>query len=476
MRRKAEGLPAGAAAIESATEGLTAAKAQRIGQTAGHGSRSARPLVLFPVAGGRMHDSHARQILMARYDLAMNDTCDVLIVGGGLVGSSLAIALDGAGLRVALVEAVPPRVDLQPSYDERNLALARATVNALDALGVWRHVVSRAMPIRRIHVSRQGEFGAVRLDASRHGVEAFGAVLPARELGNGLLARLDACRELVRHAPAQLSAIADDGASIVATLVTPAGERNLNARLLVGADGTASFVRTALAIETETVDYAQTAFVTTVTAQHDLDGCAYERFGATGPTAILPLADRRAGVVLTVPAADAGRVAALDDAGFVELLQARFGYRLGRFARPGRRVSYPLKRVQALRLAASRVVLVGNAAQTLHPIGAQGFNLGLRDALTLAELLIDQHKLDGDPGAPALLAEYAARRVADREGTAAMSDGLARWTANDFPPLKLLRSLGLVALDRLVPLQGVLVRRGMGFRGRVPRLALGNKP
>src|SRR5215467_1664389 len=123
---------------------------------------------------------------------------DIVIIGGGLVGASLAIALDGSGLRVALVEAAPPRVDRQPSYDERNLALARATVNALDALGIWAGVAARATPIRRIHVSRRGEFGAARLDAARHGVDAFGAVLAARELGNGLLARLAACRNLTR--------------------------------------------------------------------------------------------------------------------------------------------------------------------------------------------------------------------------------------------------------------------------------------
>jgi 2-octaprenyl-6-methoxyphenol hydroxylase len=407
------------------------------------------------------------------YHVGMNAEHDVLIIGGGLVGASLAIALDNAGLRVALVEAAPPRVDLQPSYDERNLALARATVNALTAIGVWAHVGARATPIRKVHVSRQGEFGAVRLDAARHGVDAFGAVLPARELGNGLLARLDGCRELVRYAPAKLDAITTDTNAITATLATDGGARKVYARLLVGADGTASFVRSALGIQTENVDYAQTAFVTTVTSARTVD-CAYERFTATGPVALLPLAERRAGVVLTVPDADAARVAALDDAGFLDLLHERFGWRLGRLTRPGGRVSYPLRRVQARRLVATRSVLVGNAAQTLHPIGAQGFNLGLRDALTLAELLIAGAHGGGDPGDAALLAEYSERRREDREGTMAMSDGLVRFTTNEAPPLKLLRSLGLLALDRFVPLQTALARRGMGFRGVVPRLALGD--
>jgi 2-octaprenyl-6-methoxyphenol hydroxylase len=147
------------------------------------------------------------------YHRAMTDIHDILIIGGGLVGASLAIALDGAGLRVALVEAAPPKVDSQPSYDERNLALARASVNALTALGVWARAGARAMPIRKIHISRQGEFGAVRLDARKHGIDAFGAVLPARELGNGLLARLETCRELVRYAPATLTAIAAQACS-----------------------------------------------------------------------------------------------------------------------------------------------------------------------------------------------------------------------------------------------------------------------
>lgn len=399
------------------------------------------------------------------------ESVDILIVGGGLVGSSLAIALDNSAWRVALVEAAVPTINAQPSYDERNLALARASVNALEALDVWPSISSRATPIRNIHISRQGEFGAVRLAAAKHGVDFFGAVIPARELGNGLLDRLDRCASLARLAPATLQSLAHDSEGVVARVKTPQGERDIRARLLVGADGTESFVRSAMKIDIERVDYEQTAFVTTVLAERPIDS-AFERFTATGPVALLPLGERRFGVVLTVPNGDAERIAGFDDAAFVECLHRRFGWRLGRFSRPGRRMSYPLRRVQAQPLIASRSVLVGNAAQTLHPIAAQGFNLGLRDALTLADVLRDTH----DPGAVSMLNRYVERRIEDRNGTIAMSDGLARWTSSESPPLKMLRSLGLLALDRIEPLQSALVARGMGFRGVVPDLALRRVP
>jgi 2-octaprenyl-6-methoxyphenol hydroxylase len=398
--------------------------------------------------------------------------CDVLIVGGGLVGSSVAIALDGTGLRVAQIEAAAPQINPNASPDERSLALARASVNALTALGVWPLIATKATPIRRVHVSRRGEFGTVRLDAAQHGLEAFGVTCPARELGNGLLARLERCADLARHAPARLIALANDADAMVATLAIDGGEKRLRTRLLVGADGTASFVRAALGIQTDNVDYAQTAFVATLQPERALDGCAYERFTATGPVALLPLADRRAGVVLTLPNEDAARVAGLDDAGFIAEVHERFGYRLGKFSRLGRRVSHALTRVFAQRQIAPRAVLVGNAAQTIHPIGAQGFNLGLRDALTLAELLAAQARARGDLGDAAILHRYVELRRPDREGTAAMSDGLARWTAHEALPLKLLRSLGLIAVDRIAPLQRALVARGMGFRGHAPELAL----
>ena len=399
----------------------------------------------------------------------MTNDVDVLIAGGGLVGASLAIALDGAGLSVAQAEAVPPRADLQPSYDERNLALAAASVNALGALGVL-DAAAPVVPIRRIHVSRRGDFGAVRLEASELGVDAFGATIPARELGNALLRRLESCRDLVRFAPAEVVGIANESEAVVVTLRTSEGERNVRTRLLVGADGTASFVRGALGIDVEPYDYGQSAFVTTLTLERPLDGAAYERFTDSGPVALLPLGGNRAGLVLSVPSADAARVGALDDEAFVAFVHERFGYRAGRFSRPGRRKPYPLARVLARRTIAPRAVLVGNAAQTVHPIGAQGFNLGLRDALTLSELL--REAASNDAGDPDLLARYVERRREDRDATTRFSDDLVRLMGNDFAPLRVLRSAGFHALDRIAPLKRRFALRGMGFRGDTPLLAL----
>lgn len=396
----------------------------------------------------------------------------VLIVGGGLVGASLAIALDAAGCQVTLVEAAAPRASAQPSYDERNLALARATVNGLDAIGVWPLVAAQATPIRHIHVSRAGEFGSARLDAARHGVNALGWTLPARELGAGLLQRLNTCQRLVRLAPASLIGLEKYAEGWRAHVRTEQGMQVIDAALLVGADGTESFVRAQLGIQADTHDYDQTLFVCTVTPERDPANRAWERFSDQGPIAMLPLAERRCGLVLTVPSDMAEDVMALDDAGFIALAQQRFGWHLGRLNRPGKRHPYAIRRVAARKLIADRAVVVGNAAQTVHPIGAQGFNLGLRDALTLAELVAGAV----DPGAAELLERYATRREPDRAGTMAMSHDLVRFACMPQPWLAPFRSLALLAYDRVPPLQQMLARRGMGFRGEPPRAVLERLP
>ena len=395
-------------------------------------------------------------------------THDVVIVGGGLVGASLAIALDGLALDVAMVEATPAG-ELPAVFDQRNLSLAQASVNALQALGVMACLQAPTGPIRRIHVSRAGDFGRVQLEAADYGREAFGQVVVARDFGQALEARLARVEGLVRYRPARFAALEEgDAGSRGLRLETGEGPLQLRARLLVAADGSASAVRQALGIDVRRHDYGQTLFVARVHGERQADGTAWERFTDSGPTAVLPRGDRAFGVVHGVPTAEAAAVAALDEAGWLARIQSRFGWRAGRFLASGERSAYPMVSVLAGRLVAPRAVLLGNAAQAIHPVGAQGFNLGLRDALTLAELL--RAVPGGDPGADSLLACHAQRRSEDRSRTLAFSDGLARVTANPSPLLRPLRSLGLVAADHAGWLQAWLVGGAMGFRGDVPEL------
>ncbi len=397
----------------------------------------------------------------------MAQTHQVLIVGGGLVGASLAIALDRAGIDTALVEATPAGT-MPAVFDERNLSFAEATVNGLTALGVLQKLRAPSGPIRQIHISRAGDFGRVRLNAARYDREQFGQVVIARDFGEALDARLAELRQLTRYRPARFvgfDATGSDGARGV-RLVDADGARVVHAHLVVGADGSDSPVRAALGIEAQVFDYAQRLFVARLRAERAPDGRAFERLTADGPTALLPRGDRHYGLVHGVAAARAAAIESLDDRDFLARVQLLFGWRAGRFVDVGTRSIYVARRVVADETTADRAVLVGNAAQTLHPIGAQGFNLGLRDALTLAELLAEAD----DAGAPELLAAYAARRREDRARTLAFSDGLARLTANPSSLLRPLRSLGLLAIEQDPGLQALLAGGAMGYRGDVPAL------
>lgn len=402
---------------------------------------------------------------------------DVLIVGGGLVGASLAIALDRIGVDVGLVEATGAGT-LPAVFDERNLSFAEATVNALTALGVMQKLRAATGAIERIHISRSGDFGRSVLDAARYGRREFGRVVVARDFGEALEARLAELSRLTRYRPARFVGLdGDDGSFRAVRVAADGAEHVLRARLLVAADGTRSGMREALGIGSQEHDYQQSLFVTRVRGTRAPDGTAYERLTAHGPTALLPRGDRHYGLIHGVARDHADAVASLDDAAFLARVQEAFGWRAGRFLACGARSVYPAIRVLARNIVAPRAVLVGNAAQTLHPIGAQGFNLGLRDALTLAEL-IEQARARGadDGGADELLAAYAQRRREDRDRTLAFSDGLARLTANDAPLLRPLRSLGLFATDRLPSLQAALVGGAMGYRGDVPMLCRGSAP
>jgi len=392
---------------------------------------------------------------------------DVLIVGGGLVGASLAIALDAQGLDVGLVEAAPTGA-LPPVFDQRNLSLAEASLNALQALGVLPLLRAPTGPIRRIHVSRSGDFGRIRLDAALRHIPCL--LLTASEGKNAEIESLDAGADafVIKNEDTSL-VIARLGAIIRGhvRIADAAGERVLRAKLLVAADGARSTVRDALGIGADEHDYGQTLFVARLRTQRAPEGTAYERLTDHGPTALLPRGDGHYGLVHGVPRDEVEAVAALDDAAFLARVQDAFGWRAGRFLAVGPRSAYPMQRAIADALVAPRAVLVGNAAQAIHPLGAQGFNLGLRDALTLAECIAGQ---PADPGAEAVLRTHAARRAEDRRRTVAFSDGLARLTANDAPLLRPLRSAGLVAGDAMGWLQGWLVGGAMGYRGDVPAL------
>jgi len=386
---------------------------------------------------------------------------DLAIVGGGLVGASLALGLAKSPLRIALIEAAPPPAS-QPQWDERCIALNHASQLVFESLGVWPELAELAVPITSTHISERGRFGVARFAAADAGLDALGYNIPVRALGEMLLQRAAALPRVELRCPARLQAMQpiDDGVR----LQLDQG-RQLSARLVVAADGMNSAVRDLLGIAAERLDYAQSAIVTAVRVTRPNPGCAYERFTPEGPIALLPKPNDACSLVWTTPAASLSERLAWADEMFMQQAQDAFGERLGRFTQLGRRQSWPLMRVMSEQLTAPRVVFVGNAAQSLHPVAAQGFNLGLRDVATLAELLVER---PSDPGDSALLAAYAERRHEDRRRVADFTDRLVRLFSNRVPGLRGLRHLGLLALDLAPPLKEAMLWQNLGLGSGAP--------
>ena len=403
----------------------------------------------------------------------MTNDYDILIIGGGLVGASLACALGGQALRVGLVEAKPFATRTQPDYDERCIALSYGSQRIFAAMGLWPALADSCTPIRRIQISDRGHFGAARLDADEEGVAALGYVAPARVIGQALAARLAEFANIELLCPAQVEAVRLDTDAAQVSVQVGDASRLLRSRLIVAADGAHSLVREQLGIETAHWQYDQTAVIANITPERPHQNTAFERFTDTGPLALLPLIDERCALVWTVRTTQVDALMQLDDAAFLAALQERFGQRLGRLLKVGNRQAYPLNLVRARESVRPRLALIGNAAHSLHPVAGQGFNLGLRDVAALADVLVEALHDGVDLGNLAVLQRYAAARRRDQHGVIAFTDGLARIFANPLAPVALARNLGLIAVDLLPPCKHFLTRRTMGLAGRLPRLARG---
>jgi 2-octaprenyl-6-methoxyphenol hydroxylase len=403
----------------------------------------------------------------------MQTDFDLLIVGGGMVGASLARAVSGLGLRIGVVEAFALEAESQPSFDDRVIALSWGSRLILQGIGVWPAMAAVAEPIRCIHISDRGHFGFTHLDHEKEGVEALGYVVTAHAMGQVLHRELAAQSQVTLVCPARLTSLRVESDRVKVMLQQGESGSEFTTRLLVAADGGDSQVRQLLSVPLREREYGQTAIIANLTASRHHQGVAYERFTDSGPLAMLPMTDERISMVWTAKDVQVESLMALSDEAFLDALQTRFGYRLGHLRSIGRRIAYPLRLRQATEQVRSRVALIGNAAHTIHPVTGQGFNLGLRDVAVLADLLRDSVTLQQDVGDMSLLKQYANWRRRDQQAVAWITDSLARLFANPYGPLRMARNLGLLGLDSLPSLKHLVARQFMGINGRLPRLGRG---
>ena len=400
---------------------------------------------------------------------------DIVIVGGGPVGLSAALALHEASRRVTVIEAAPRGAKQPGGLNARSIALSTSSVQIFRALGLWPQLSAAAAPIRQIHVSARGHWGVTRLQASDYQLDALGYVVEFESLNRVLLDAVDACAEITLEDGASFTSLSqDDGVRI--EYRRQKRQRHLDARLALIADGADSAARAALGIDHRRIDYGQSALVVNVEVGRPRDGLAYERFTSEGPLAMLPLGGKRYACVWTCSPARAAELEAVDDAAFGAALQDCFGYRLGIVERVGKRVAVALMRTQAEALSRGRCVLIGNAANALHPVAGQSFNLSLRDIAGLRELLVD-HELAAidDADWQQIAAVYAESRAAEHRRVISYGDGLVTLFSNPLPVFDRLRAAGLAALDLLPALKAQAAFSGMGLAFGGNRLLRGRR-
>jgi 2-octaprenyl-6-methoxyphenol hydroxylase len=400
---------------------------------------------------------------------------DIAIVGGGLAGASLAVALRDLPLSIALIEAHAPDSAAQPSFDERTTALGNASRRVFEALGLWSRLVPDAAAIQSIHVSDAGRYGFARLDAREFGQQALGYVVPNRVLGRELWRSLAGAPRITPFMPARLQSLRVEADGARLAVQREGGTIELGARLVVAADGAQSLVRQVAGLGASVDEYGQVAVVAALRTDQRNDGVAYERFTAAGPMALLPIrtaaGESWRTLVWAAPPEDADRLMDLPADVFLQQWQQAFGWRAGRALQLGVRGRYPLALTRSSGTVAPRIVLLGNAAQSLHPVAGQGFNLALRDVATLAEMLAVAQ--DADIGAAEWLSAFASGRAADRDGVIGFTDTLVRVFGSRHPAVSAARDAGLLLFDMLPPAKRALSRVSLGFGKRSPRLTRG---
>ncbi|ATZ66912.1 2-octaprenyl-6-methoxyphenyl hydroxylase [Acinetobacter haemolyticus] len=398
----------------------------------------------------------------------------VIIVGGGMVGLSLALMLAKSNIAVKLLEAVKyPNYDdenvapYHSSFDARNTALSRRSVQIYQKLGLWDALQQHATPILQVHITEQGSFGKARLVAEQEKVESFGQVIENAWLGRVLLTQVRQQPLIELIDGVQVTSLTQDADQVQIEAMRN-GEyiHSLKSKLVIAADGRDSFCRQAIGVGVDEHDYDQVAIVTTVQTSKPHQQVGFERFSALGPLALLPLpGEYRRSVVWPVKkGTEAEWLGEENDQHFLDALQETYGDRAGKFEKTGKRFSYPLSQVLAHKQAVGRVVLMGNAAHTIHPVAGQGFNLCLRDADVLVRFLMEQLAKSDDIGQPDNLLAYEQARLKDQQRVIKFCDSVVRGFSNQNPILKLIRNTGLVAFDVIPGIKPLVANYAMGLK------------
>lgn len=397
----------------------------------------------------------------------------VIIVGGGMVGLSLSLMLAKANIAVKLLEAVKyPNYDDQnvapyhSSFDARNTALSRRSVQIYQKLGLWDALQQHATPILQVHITEQGSFGKARLIAEQEKVESFGQVIENAWLGRVLLTQVRQQPLIELIDGVQVTALTQDAEQVHIEAKRGDEVLKLESKLLIAADGRDSFCRQAIGVGVDVHDYDQVAIVTTVQTSKPHEQVGFERFSALGPLALLPLpGEYRRSVVWPVKkGTESEWLGDENDQHFLSALQQTYGDRAGKFEKTGKRFSYPLSQVLAHKQAVGRVILMGNAAHTIHPVAGQGFNLCLRDADVLVRYLVNQLTTSDDIGNPDNLLAYEQARLSDQQRVIKFCDTVVRGFSNQNPLLKLIRNTGLIAFDVIPGVKPLVANYAMGLK------------